>query len=291
MADFFPGFYEPRTSFKPGWDDPDNRDAVIDPVLAAQLLRAKNRAKRKAEKLREKQRLKELERAKLGKKRVLGAADSDVSSVHSSDLTEDSEEEKANEKVPSANLKPPTTTAEVARAMAQTASPNATDDSRFSGVKSLERLSMQLAHTKKEKSVTAPVGTWENKGEPERRSRGAEKFFSYVGDWDKGTMSGFGEYTFHDGGLYKGQWAHNRQNGKGRARYLAGSTYEGEWRDGKWNGRGLYKDKNGVVYKGEFLDGQRHGQGELTFTSGRVYKGGFKNGYRPSKRFRIHHTV
>ena len=199
MADFFPGFYEPRTSFKPGWDDPDNRDAVIDPVLAAQLLRAKNRAKRKAEKLREKQRLKELERAKLGKKRVLGAADSDVSSVHSSDLTDDSEEDKANEKIPSMNLKPPTTTAEVAAAMALTASAEEkVDDSRFTGVRSMERLSMELAQTAKEKKRLPPAGLWDDPDkEPLLKSRGADRFFSYVGDWDKGAMHGFGEFTFH----------------------------------------------------------------------------------------------
>ena len=60
-------------------------------------------------------------------------------------------------------------------------------------------------------------------------------------------MQGFGEYTFHDGGLYKGKWEQNKQNGKGKARYLCGSTYEGQWRNGKWNGKGRYIDKNRVT--------------------------------------------
>ena len=245
---FLDRFYEPRTTFKSGWDDPDNRDAVIDPVLAAQLLRKKNRKKRKAAKLAEKKRAKALEKLKLGKRRVLGAEDSDVSSVHSSDLTEDSDEEKANDKLPSMNLKPPTTTAEVAAAMALTADQeDKKDDSRFSGVKSLERLSMTLAQTAKEKKRLPPAGLAANPGEPKPKNRGADRFFSYVGDWEAGAMQGFGEYTFHDGGLYKGKWEQNKQNGKGKARYLCGSTYEGQWRNGKWNGKGRYIDKNRVT--------------------------------------------
>ena len=80
-----------------------------------------------------------------------------------------------------------------------------------------------LAETK-----SAPIGTAVDPG-PIYNSQGNEKYFAYVGEWEKGFMKGNGTYQYRDGSTYVGQFQKNWPHGRGVAVYPGGERYEGEW--------------------------------------------------------------
>jgi hypothetical protein len=85
----------------------------------------------------------------------------------------------------------------------------------------------------------------------------------YVGSWVDDKMSGYGEYYFPSGAVYKGNFQNNLFNGEGTYTFPDGCIYEGNWLNNKMNGYGSYTDSNGVTFRGEFASGM--------FDSGKGY--------------------
>ena len=74
--------------------------------------------------------------------------------------------------------------------------PKAGDEalSKFTGKVSMEELMMKFAQTDVDKPCAAPIGTCANPGAVPK-SRGAERFFNYVGEWNVGHLHGKGRYA------------------------------------------------------------------------------------------------
>jgi hypothetical protein len=73
---------------------------------------------------------------------------------------------------------------------------------------------------------------------------------SYIGDWKKGKMDGYGVYIY------------------GTSDDSAGDKYEGYWKDGKQNGKGKFIYSNGTIVEGEFVNGVMQGEGKITLPGG-----------------------
>jgi CHAT domain-containing protein/TPR repeat protein len=101
---------------------------------------------------------------------------------------------------------------------------------------------------------------------------------TYVGAWQNGKRSGYGEITFFDGSKFIGQFEDDQPTGHGIHTFASGDQYVGEYRDGLRNGQGVYTFADGNKYAGEFKNGKYDGQGTLTFADGNKYAGEFKNG-------------
>lgn len=68
---------------------------------------------------------------------------------------------------------------------------------------------------------------------------------TYVGEVNKGKLSGFGKYVFADG-----------------------SAYEGQLLEGRLHGDGTFTFPNNCVYFGQFHSHQRHGEGTMLDDTG-----------------------
>ena len=77
--------------------------------------------------------------------------------------------------------------------------------------------------------------------------------------------SGYGEYKYPSGNIYKGTWKNGKQDGLGEYRWADGSVNTGDvyfgilqliiiiigsWKEGKYDGEGEYRGADGSFYKG-----------------------------------------
>ncbi|CCW66327.1 unnamed protein product [Phytomonas sp. Hart1] len=83
----------------------------------------------------------------------------------------------------------------------------------------------------------------------------------YVGEFINNHLSGYGEYTYYDGRVYRGHWRDGLFEGNGVYICRSGSRYEGGWSAGYENGRGTKFFFNGDIYIGDWVKGRRHGYG------------------------------
>jgi CHAT domain-containing protein/TPR repeat protein len=100
---------------------------------------------------------------------------------------------------------------------------------------------------------------------------------TYVGTWQNGKRSGYGEITFFEGSKFIGQFDDDQPNGQGTYIFADGRRYVGKFKSGKYDGQGTFTFADGGQYVGEFRVGQVTGQGVYTFADGRRYAGEFKN--------------
>ena len=63
---------------------------------------------------------------------------------------------------------------------------------------------------------------------------------TYVGDWNNGTMEGFGELTLQQDEVYIGNFLNGYPNGQGIRKWRNGDFYEGNYVNGFQNGKGMF---------------------------------------------------
>jgi hypothetical protein len=120
----------------------------------------------------------------------------------------------------------------------------------------------------------------------------------FIGQLEKGLMSGDGKLVGIDESVYQGQFSKGKRQGLGTLTWKDGSsfegqfdndtpksgtltaplkhTYTGEFKNSVFDGQGEILYENGNYYVGEFKYGQLQGQGILTTPQGDVYSGQFK---------------
>jgi len=71
----------------------------------------------------------------------------------------------------------------------------------------------------------------------------------YIGEWKKGIMHGYGEYTWEDGKKYKGIYKNDKKEGFGIFYWPdINKIYVGYWKEGKQDGVGMIVNKNNNKY-------------------------------------------
>ena len=56
--------------------------------------------------------------------------------------------------------------------------------------------------------------------------------FTYVGEWARGEINGFGIATYSNGDIYEGRFVDGRREGEGTMRYASGEVLRGTWENG-----------------------------------------------------------
>ena len=112
----------------------------------------------------------------------------------------------------------------------------------------------------------------------------------------------FASHSWSNGDRYVGEWQHGSMHGYGTFYYADKSIRSGYWQFGKWtlppteadilpqceNGtyhdcQGSYKFDDWYVYTGEFLYSREHGQGKIIWNNGESYVGDFVAGKMQGK--------
>ena len=103
--------------------------------------------------------------------------------------------------------------------------------------------------------------------------------YKYKGDFKDDLWEGQGELeNYLTGDIYIGQFDKGDITGKGKMKWKNGETYEGTFLKGIKHGKGVHKWPDKSRYKGEYINGSREGKGEYKWPDGRIFKGIFKNG-------------
>jgi len=99
----------------------------------------------------------------------------------------------------------------------------------------------------------------------------------YKGEYQKGSMHGYGKYIWADGSYYEGSFIRNMREGLGFYKYPDESVYLGEWKNNLKDGYGelIVQSEPEFVFKGNFSKGKLHGEGLIEFSDGMVYIGNF----------------
>lgn len=104
--------------------------------------------------------------------------------------------------------------------------------------------------------------------------------YVYVGEWQGGSINGYGTVAYSDGDKYVGKFKGGKSSGLGILTYANGNKYIGEYKNGLRNGQGAFSFKSGAKYVGEFVGGDYSGHGMLTYANGDKYVGEFKDSDR-----------
>jgi len=80
---------------------------------------------------------------------------------------------------------------------------------------------------------------------------------SYIGEWKKGQMNGFGIFNYPDGKSYKGYFEKDKKNGFGIYSGKNILRYEGKYKKGKQYGIGRITNEKGQKQIGLYLKGKR----------------------------------
>ena len=80
---------------------------------------------------------------------------------------------------------------------------------------------------------------------------------SYIGEWKKGQMNGFGIFNYPDGKSYKGYFEKDKKNGFGIYSGKNNLRYEGKYKKGKQYGIGRIINEKGEKQLGLYLKGKR----------------------------------
>ncbi len=104
-------------------------------------------------------------------------------------------------------------------------------------------------------------------------------FLAAQGKCLKGDCStGYGEYQYPNGTLYKGDFLHGKPHGKGIMYFANGNKYLGDWQEEERQGQGRLIFAEGHVYTGSFKHNKFEGQGTMEYANGDVYEGQWKKG-------------
>jgi len=103
-------------------------------------------------------------------------------------------------------------------------------------------------------------------------------------------VTGHGEQTSYDGGIYIGQYKNGVPHGDGRISWpRSDRAYDGQWSDGIPNGQGMLTNRKMDepcnlemdecwIYTGQFANGRRHGNGLCEWPNGVWYNGEWQGG-------------
>mmetsp|Transcript_13350 Transcript_13350/g.11847 ORF Transcript_13350/g.11847 Transcript_13350/m.11847 type:complete len:184 (+) Transcript_13350:117-668(+) len=105
-----------------------------------------------------------------------------------------------------------------------------------------------------------------------------ENFYSYKGQWIKGTdiREGYGIQIHYDGSKYEGFFKNNHFEGHGN--YITNENiYDGTFKKSKLHGEGIHVSQTGITYIGQFKKGLRQGIGKYSTVEGYFYDGEWAN--------------
>lgn len=83
-------------------------------------------------------------------------------------------------------------------------------------------------------------------------------------------MSGYGEYYWNDGKIYKGNWENNKMNGEGEFFWPSKKSFKGTYKDDKKHGAGVFKWPDGKELHMNWVDGQPSGEAKLIDEAGNI---------------------
>ena len=87
----------------------------------------------------------------------------------------------------------------------------------------------------------------------------------YKGHFEKGEITGKGQYYWGNGEKYEGDFVKGIKHGKGIYIWPDGCRYEGDYNNGIREGKGQYKWEDGKVFKGMFKNGKPNGKGKIYY--------------------------
>jgi hypothetical protein len=113
----------------------------------------------------------------------------------------------------------------------------------------------------------------------------------YRGNFVEDNRSGYGECSWNGGPTYVGDFVHcpdasheglgtAHLQGQGKITYPNGTVYEGSFHESYKSGQGRCDFANGDVYVGEWWRGQQSGRGVMTYSNGDEYRGEWERGLR-----------
>ena len=106
----------------------------------------------------------------------------------------------------------------------------------------------------------------------------------YIGNFNAGTRSGFGIFSYLDGSRYEGNWVNDKMDGNGRFYYAKDDLdsrhfLNGYWKNGIITGEGRLFYKNGNYKVGIFVNGRMDGEWKCydlygTHIANQIFKNG-----------------
>ena len=103
--------------------------------------------------------------------------------------------------------------------------------------------------------------------------RVSDKDGTYVGALKAGLRDGHGTMEWRNGNVYVGEWQRGEMTGQGTLRFADGAAYEGALQAGLPQGRGRYAFPNGNTFDGAWENGQKSGTGTFRYADGRAQVG------------------
>ena len=91
----------------------------------------------------------------------------------------------------------------------------------------------------------------------------------YIGEFNQGIPSGFGELISPDGSRYQGSIKNSKAHGFGKSTMITGEIYEGEHLQGLFEGKGKLTLSDGSYFIGTFKNHKVY-RGEMHFTNGKI---------------------
>ena len=96
---------------------------------------------------------------------------------------------------------------------------------------------------------------------------------TYVGGLKSGLREGHGTMEWRNGNVYVGEWQRGGMTGQGKLRFADGAAYEGTLQAGLPQGRGSYAFANGNTFDGAWENGEKSGTGTFRYADGRAQVG------------------
>jgi len=103
--------------------------------------------------------------------------------------------------------------------------------------------------------------------------RVSDKDGTYVGGLKSGLREGHGTMEWKNGNVYVGEWQRGGMTGQGKLRFADGAAYEGTLQAGLPQGRGTYAFANGNTFDGAWENGEKSGTGTFRYADGRAQVG------------------
>ena len=100
--------------------------------------------------------------------------------------------------------------------------------------------------------------------------RVSDKDGKYVGALQSGLREGHGTMEWSNGNVYVGEWQRGGMTGQGKLRFADGAAYEGTLQGGLPQGRGRYAFANGNTFDGAWENGEKSGTGTFRYADGRA---------------------
>ena len=93
----------------------------------------------------------------------------------------------------------------------------------------------------------------------------------YQGEFQNGTVHGYGTAYFSPTLYYKGEFQNGKGAGLGEYKYTGGLVYRGDWKNDVKDGFGVWMTKDQESYQGEWVNNKKEGPGIHRKKDGRVF--------------------